>query len=70
LAGRTVSGASHIFKTLRRARGGEEDEVIDETRARMARNWGKFSDYFDELTAEYELTFQEMRVEEIPVIDG
>jgi hypothetical protein len=60
LAQRTVGGASHIFGTLRRARGGKEDEVVAETRSRMARNWEGFSDYFEALTAEFEEIYQGM----------
>jgi hypothetical protein len=58
LAGSVVGNVSHIFKTLRRARGGEEDEVVQDARARMARRWGDFSGYFEELTAEYERVYQ------------
>ncbi len=60
LAQRTVGGVSHIFKTLRRARGGEEDEVVAETRSRMARNWAEFGGYFEELTADFEGAYQAM----------
>jgi hypothetical protein len=61
LAHRIVTGVSHIFRTLRRVRGGEEDEVVKDARSLMARNWDNFSDYFVELTAEYEKTFGRLR---------
>lgn len=61
LAGSVVSGVSHIFRTLRRARGGEEDEVVKDTRREMARKWGDFSAYFGTLTAEYEQVYQELK---------
>lgn len=58
LAHRVVTGVSHIFRTLRRVRGGEEDEVVKNTRSTMAQNWSNFSTYFAQLTAEYEQTYK------------
>jgi hypothetical protein len=65
VANRTVKGVNHIFSTLRKARGGQEDEVVNDARSRMARNWDQFSDYFEELTAEFEQTYQEMLAQEL-----
>ena len=61
LANSIVTGASHIFRTLRRVRGGQEDEVVKNTRSLMARTWEEFSDYFEELTAEYEQIYQTLQ---------
>ena len=60
LAYRIVIGASHIFRTLRRARKGKEDEVVAQTRSLMAKNWSSFDSYFRELSAEYEQTYREL----------
>jgi hypothetical protein len=60
LAHRIVIGASHIFRTLRRARKGTEDEVVAQTRSLMAKNWSSFDGYFRELSAEYEQVYREL----------
>jgi hypothetical protein len=69
LAGSVVSGVSHIFRTLRRARGGEEDEVVKDTRREMASKWSDFSAYFGALTAEYEQIYQELKDSEQLAVD-
>ena len=70
LAHRIVISVSHIFRTLRRVRGGQEDEVVRDTRSLMARKWEDFSDYFDELTAEYEQIYQTLQASEQLVGDS
>ncbi|MCI0397591.1 MAG: hypothetical protein L0322_22015 [Chloroflexi bacterium] len=63
LAYQIVGRVSHIFRTLRGARRGKEDEVIEQTRSLMARTWENFGDYFAELSAEYDETYKEVRAQ-------
>ena len=61
LARQVVAGVSHVGRTLFRwARRNEEDEVVEETRSRMAHTWDSFADYFQALAAQYDATYRQL----------
>lgn len=53
LAQQTIAGSKHIFRTLRGARRGQEDQVVTDTRSIMARTWSSFGDYFVGIANQY-----------------
>jgi hypothetical protein len=65
LANQVTRGVSHIWRTLRKARQGEEDEVVQETRAQMEQNWSSFSAYFIELARQYDQAYREIEQERL-----
>ncbi len=62
LAQQTIAGTRHIWRTLRRVRRGNEDEVVNETRSLMARTWDSFGDYFAEIAARYDQTYHQVEI--------
>jgi hypothetical protein len=65
LANQVTRGVSHIWRTLRKARQGEDDEVVQETRAQMEQNWSSFSAYFIELARQYDQAYREIEQERL-----
>jgi hypothetical protein len=63
LAQQVVRSSSNIFRLLRRARKGEEDEALNQPRSEMNRHWADFSDYFEALAQQYEETCERIREE-------
>lgn len=63
LAQQVVSVPSRVWRTLRRARRGREDETVAQTKSLMARTWANFDDYFEALAAQFEQTFREVEVQ-------
>jgi hypothetical protein len=57
LARQIVARVSHVFRTLRRARRGQEDEVVAETKSLMAQTWDNFGEYLAALAVRYEQTY-------------
>jgi hypothetical protein len=53
-------GTRHIWRTLRGARRGQEDEEIADKKSRMARAWDDFADYFQEVAIRYEQLYLEL----------
>jgi hypothetical protein len=61
LAQDIVGSASHIFTTLGRViRRGEEDEVVAQTKERMATIWSSYDEYFAEVAAHYEERYRQL----------
>lgn len=69
LARQIVTIPSHLFRTLRRARRGQEDETVAETKSRMARTWDNFSDYFVALAAQYDETYHRIETQQQMLAD-
>jgi len=65
LAEQVTTGTPHIFRTLRRALRGDEDEVLAEKKSLIARTWASFGEYFAELVVEYERVFAEVQGREL-----
>lgn len=63
LAESMVSGTRHLFRTLRRARRGEEDELVQQKKTFLARRWSEFEGYLQELAARYYQVYQQLRSE-------
>jgi hypothetical protein len=61
LARQIITGPLRIWRTLRRARRGQEDAVVDRTRSRMARGWDSFADYFTEVAAHYDEIYAQLK---------
>ncbi len=61
LSRQVVGSVRHIFATLRRVlRRGEEDDVVAETRDKMANLWADYDDYFAELATQYDALYDEL----------
>ena len=54
LARQVAASPRHILRTLRRARQGSEDEVIQQKRSQMQQRWADFEDYLRTLAAQYD----------------
>jgi hypothetical protein len=54
LAQQMVRNSRHVWRSLRLARRGREDESISEKKTVMARAWENFADYLEEVGARYE----------------
>jgi hypothetical protein len=53
----------HVFATLRRVRRrGEEDEVVAQTKERMATLWSSFDEYFIEVAARYDERYTHLQL--------
>jgi hypothetical protein len=57
LAAQLVTGSRRIWRSLRRARRGQEDEVMARKRSIMARAWEDFAGYFQEVAVRYDATY-------------
>ncbi len=68
LASQVLSGTHHVWRTLRRARKGQEDEGVKEQKTLLARRWSDFEDYWKNLAARYEQTYHQIESE--PVINS
>ena len=60
LAEQVAKSTRHIFRTLRGARKGTEDEVVAEKKSLMIEHWGEFEIYFEKIAKAYDQTFQEI----------
>lgn len=58
LARQIPRGTQHVWRTLRAARRGKEDEVIERKRSQIAQMWGEFETYFVWLAGEYDRVYQ------------
>ncbi len=61
LATHVITRTRHIWQTLRRARQGQEDTVIEQTRAQLEQRWGDFAGYFEAVAARYEQHYRELQ---------
>lgn len=57
LAEQLTRGTRHIFRSLRRARQGAEDDSIEQKKNVMQAAWEGFGDYLRELAAKYEQAY-------------
>ena len=61
LAKDVVASVRHIFGSLRRViRRGEEDEMVIQTKERMATIWSSYDSYFAEVAARYEARYAQL----------
>ena len=58
LAEQVVKRTRHIFRTLRGARKGTEDDVVAQKKSLMIERWGEFEAYFETIAARYDQAFQ------------
>lgn len=66
LARQVLALPSHVLRSLRRVRRGKKDEDMERTRTLMAQTWDNFNDYFVDLAAQYDQTFDKVkRVQEM-----
>ena len=63
VARRVVSNTRHAFRTLRRARRGEEDEEIREKRSIIQRHWDEFQDHLTTLASRYHAYYKALRTQ-------
>ena len=59
LAQQTARGTRHVLPSLRRARVGNEDEVIQQKKTLMAQAWENFGDYLEALAGRYDQAYAE-----------
>ena len=61
LATDVVASVRHIFSSLRRViRRGEEDEMVMQTKERMATIWSSYDSYFAEVAIRYEARYAQL----------
>ncbi len=63
LAQRVIPHTRHITRSLRKARKGEEDDVIREKRNMMAKAWAGFSEYLADVAFRYDRAYIQWRAE-------
>lgn len=63
LAQRLVPHTRHVTQSLRKARKGEEDEMIAQQRSMMARAWSEFGEYLADVAYRYERAYQQWKQE-------
>jgi hypothetical protein len=57
-----VANVRHVFATLRRMiRRGQEDEMLAQTKERMATIWSSFDDYFATVAAHYDELYTQLK---------
>jgi hypothetical protein len=60
LAAQLASQPRRVLRSLRKARGGYEDEVIQRQDSGMIREWSSFSDYLRQLAARYDRAYADI----------
>jgi hypothetical protein len=63
LAHQIIARSHHIWRTVRRARRGGEDEVIQQTKAQLEQRWGEFAEYFQAVAARYEQRYHQLQTQ-------
>jgi hypothetical protein len=63
LAQRLVPHTRHVTRSLRKARKGEEDEMIAEQRNMMARAWSEFGEYLADVAYRYDRAYHQWKQE-------
>jgi predicted metalloprotease len=66
LARQVITRTRHIWPTLRRARQGHEDDVIDQTRVQLEQQWDAFAGYFETVATRYERLYHELQIQPQP----
>jgi hypothetical protein len=64
LAQQIVSSTHHIFRLLRRARKGSEDEALQKPKSEMRQQWGNFAEYFTAVAHRYEEIYARLTEEQ------
>jgi hypothetical protein len=60
LAWQVVMGTHHILRTLTKARRGNEDDVIQQTKSYLAQRWSDFTAYLTTLAARYDEAYRQI----------
>lgn len=63
LAQRLVPHTRHVTRSLRKARKGEEDEMIAQQRSMMAKAWAGFGEYLADVAFRYDRAFHQWQQE-------
>ena len=63
LATQVIAQTRHIWQTLRRARRGQHDAVLAQTRAQLEQRWGDFAGYFEAVAARYDHHYRELQTQ-------
>lgn len=63
LAQRVIPHTRHITRSLRKARKGEEDDVIEEKRNMMAKAWAGFAEYLADVGFRYDRAYTQWLAE-------
>jgi hypothetical protein len=63
LARQVIAQTRHIWQTLLGARRGQEDDVIEQTRAQLEERWGDFAGYFEAVAVRYEHHYRELQTQ-------
>lgn len=63
LARQVIAQTRHIWQTLRGARRGHDDDVIEQTRAQLEQRWGDFAGYFEAVAARYDHHYRELQTQ-------
>ncbi len=61
LARQVIAQTRHSWQTVRRARRGQEDDVLAQTRAQLEQWWGDFAGYFEAVAARYDHHYRELQ---------
>lgn len=69
LARQVTGGTRHILRTLRRARRGTEDEMIQQKKSQIAQHWADFEEYLKTLAADYDRVYQMMLLTDTSTIE-
>ena len=64
LAQQIVFGTNHVFRLLRRAKKGSEDEELQKQKAEMRQHWADFSPYFKTLANRYDEIYARLAEEQ------
>jgi hypothetical protein len=63
LARQVIAHTRHSWQTVRRARRGQEDAVLAQTRAQLEQRWGEFAGYFEAVAARYDHHYRELQTQ-------
>lgn len=63
LAGHVVTHSRDVWQMLRRAREGQEDEALKETKGQLEERWGEAAGDLETLAARYEQAYRQIQLE-------
>jgi hypothetical protein len=58
IAGQVVSRASHVWRTVRRAKEGVKDEMLEAARQEMDAHWDEYGEYLKAAAVRYDAEYQ------------
>lgn len=61
LARQAINDMQHAWRMVRRARQGEEDAEVRQTRSYLEQRWAEVEDYLVKLAADYDQTYRQLR---------